>query len=38
MLYFWGLQDNIMEDFADASGTEFDIPLDFDAQVSIQSC
>jgi len=27
-----------MEDFVDASGTEFEIPLCFDDQVSTQSC
>lgn len=34
MLHFWGLQDTI-EDLADASGTEFEIPAGFDDQVSV---
>jgi len=34
MIYFWDLQDTL-EDLADASGTEFEIPAGFDEQVYV---
>lgn len=37
MLHSWGLQDTL-EDLADTSGTEFEIPAGFDEQVHLLTC